>query len=463
MSSQRSRRSRRPFLAAVAAGAIALAVAYVPTAQAVHPTATIQNHTMYDISVRALDGDGQRLGLRLMAQGFDVLEKREGAIVHVLGNQATARTLAGIAGAAVVGKIPAAPQGAIPKAPKNQDDILPKRLKGNHYQTFYGGYRTVEGYDKFETDLEKAYPELVQKVTFGKSFTGKYGLNAVCITANADKGCQLKPNVDKARFLLETRIHAREVATSEMSWRWMTMLVDGYGKDAQVTSLLDGTEIWLVPEVNPDGAHVSEVGTKGGFGDDSPAWQRKNWDRKQTPPGGCPPPWAGSQPGVDLNRNWAFGWGGASTSKDPCSEVFLGKKKMSETETQQLAQLTKDLFRDQKGNGQNDPAPKDTTGEMMTFHTNAGVNIIPWDYTPAEQTPNDEGIRTFAFRQSYYTGLETGQAGQVLYSVGGGTDDWAYAELGIMSSTWELRRLLPGVPVYGRLREGLPARAGVLG
>jgi hypothetical protein len=76
---------------------------------------------------------------------------------------------------------------------------------------------------------------------------------------------------------------------------------------------------------------------------------------------------------------------------------------------------------------------------MLTFHTNAGVNIIPWDYDPSVQTPNDKGIRTYAFRQSYFTGLETGQAGQVLYSVGGGTDDWAYSQLGIMSSTWELQ------------------------
>ena len=82
------------------------------------------------------------------------------------------------------------------------------------------------------------------------------------------------------------------------------------------------------------------------------------------------------------------------------------------------------------------PAPKDTTGEMLTFHPDGGVNLIPWDYTTSVQAPNDQGLRALGFRQSYYTSLPTGQSGQVLYSVGGGTDDWAYAKLGIAAGTW---------------------------
>jgi hypothetical protein len=367
------------------------------------------------------------------------MEARQGAVLHVLGSTATATRLAGVSGIRVVGKVNAAPIGPVPKAPASQDSILPKLLQGKKYPTVYGGYRTVAGYDQFESDLQAKYPDLVKKIVYGKSFTGKFTLNAVCVTEDAKNGCKLTPNVDKARFLLETRIHAREIATSEMAWRFLTTLVDGDGTDPQITALLQGSEIWVVPEVNPDGTDVSERGIKkDGFGQDSPAWQRKNDDENQTPAGGCPPPWAGSQPGVDMNRNWATAWGGASTSKDPCSEVFLGKKKMSEPETQALAKLTQELFKDQRGSKPNDPAPLNTTGEMLTMHTDAGVNIIPWDYDPSVQTPNDAGLRALGFRQSYFTGLETGQAGQVLYSVGGGTDDWAYDVLGIASGTWEL-------------------------
>ena len=439
MRSNQSRRPRHPLVAAAAAVTAVLATAFVPSAFAARPAAPIHGDVMYDISVRALNGDAVALANRLSTRGFDLIERREGAVVHVLGTDGTARSLAHMSGAAVVGRVPAAPPGPVPRAPSNQDNILPKRLHGNTYPTYYGGYRTVNGYDQFETDLANAYPELVKKIVFGKSFTGRHTMNAVCVTEDAPNGCKLKPDVAKARFLLETHIHAREVATDEMAWRFLTLLADGDGHDAQITSLLQGTEVWVIPEMNPDGSVITAKGIENdGFGSDSPAWQRKNDDEKQTPDGGCPPPWAGSQPGVDQNRNWAFYWGGASSSSDPCSEVFKGRKKMSESETQATATLINELFKDQKPDDPQTPAPLNTTGEMLTFHTDAGVNIIPWDYSQQVQAPNDQGLRTLGFRQSYFTAEEVGQAGQVLYNVGGGTDDWAYAKLGIAAGTWEL-------------------------
>ncbi len=439
MTKRRSWHSRRLLVATTAAVAVGLAVAAVPSALAAQP-APSGNHdsTMYDVAVRASDGDGGTLAQRLVAAGFDVVA-RQGAVVHVLGTTATQSRLVATGGLAVTGRAAAAPSGPVPPAPASQDSILPKRLQGKKYATFYGGYRTTKAYDQFESDLQTKYPGLVKKIQFGTSFTGKNPLNVVCVTLDAKKGCKLNPNTKKPRLLLETQIHAREIATSEMSWRFLTSLVDGYGTDPQITALLKGSEVWVVPQVNPDGIQITEQGlTKDGTGSDSHAWQRKNDDEKQTPRGGCPPPYVGSQPGVDLNRNWAFKWGGASTSKDPCSEVFLGKAKMSETETQALAKLTDELFKDQRGSGPHARAPLTTTGEMLTMHTDGGVNLIPWDYSAAVQAPNDTGIRSLGFRQSYFTGLPTGQSGQVLYSVGGGTDDWAYATLGIDSGTWEL-------------------------
>ncbi|HEY1330538.1 MAG TPA: M14 family zinc carboxypeptidase [Actinomycetota bacterium] len=437
MSSNTPRRLRRSLISAAAV--VGLAMATISSAFAGGQAAATHGGVVYDISVRASNGDAVGLAKRLSARGFDLIEKRDGAVIHVLGTASTARALATVAGAAVLARVPAAPQGPVAAVLASQDNILPKLLQGRTYPTYYGGYRTVKGYDEFESDLASAYPDLVKKIVFGKSFSGANNLNAVCVTEDAEDGCQLTPNVGKARFLLETHIHAREVATDEMAWRFLSMLVDGDGTDAQITSLLQSTEIWVVPEVNPDGSVIAEKGIQqDGLGANSPAWQRKNDDEDQTPTGGCPPPWAGSQPGVDLNRNWAFQWGGASTSPDPCSEVFLGTDKMSESETQAMAKLTKALFKAQKPRNPQQPAPLTTTGEMLTFHTDGGVNLIPWDYTTSVQAPNDQGLRTLAFRQSYYTSLPTGQAGQVLYDVGGGTDDWAYAALGIASGTWEL-------------------------
>ena len=435
------RRASRSFAAIGVLAAAGLGLAAVPTALAstAHQAKpSYPANVMYRLSVQA-DGQGaSALAQRLADAGYDVTA-RTNTVVYVVGSDTTASHLSAMSGVHVVARQPAAPTGPVAPAPQSQNSILPTKLQGKHYPTYYGGYRTVKAYQQFESDLVKAYPNLVTEYQYGTSHTDNQPLNVLCLTEDPQNHCKLTPNSDRPRFLLETQIHAREIATSEMSWRFLTDLVDGYGTDAQITSLLQSSEIWVAPQVNPDGVELVQAGMKqSGTGEDSSAWQRKNDDEDQTPAGGCAPPWAGSQPGVDMNRNWSVHYGGASTSKDPCSEVFIGKKAMSEPETKGLETLLTDLFKDQKSGGPQHPAPLDTTGEMLTMHTDGGVNLIPWDWTTTVQAPNDAGLRSLGFRQSYYTGLPTGQSGQVLYNVGGGTDDWAYAKLGIAAGTWEL-------------------------
>ena len=430
---------RRPLLAAAAVATVGLIAAAIPQASASSTTGTSVKHSdpMYNIAVRANNGNGVELATRLNNLGFDVMSMHNG-VVHVLGTAAVQADLAKLAGGTVTGHKPAAPLH-IPPAPANQDNILPKKLQGNTYETYYGGYRTVAAYNQFESDLAAAYPTLVQKIQYGTSDTGANPLNAVCITANAKNGCQLTPNVKKARFFFQAQIHAREIATSEMAWRFMTRLIDGWKKDAQITSLLKSTEIWVVPQVNPDGVVTVQNGIKNqGTGGNSPAYQRKNMDEDQTPPGGCGGEWEVSQPGVDLNRNNDYHWGGQGTSQDPCDQEYLGTAPHSETETTALQTLFSELFKDQRGSNPNDPAPANTTGAMITMHTVAGLVLLPWSYDNSVHAPNDAQLRSMAFRQNFFNGYTAGQSGEVLYNAAGTTDDWTYDVLGIASFTWEL-------------------------
>jgi hypothetical protein len=439
MLAARKRRHWRPLLAAAAAASVGLAVASVPGALAANSTGShVRDNAMYMIAVRSTDGDVLGLAQRLTARGYDLLEMRRGATLYVLGSQATAAKLARLGGLSVGSLTPAAPTGPVPKAPASQDDILPRKLHGKMYDTFYGGYRTVAAFDTFESDLQKAYPTLVKKIEFGRSWTGKRPINVMCLTQNADKGCKLTPKVDKPRFLVMGQIHARELATSETTWRYMTRLIDGWKKDPQITSLLQSTEIWVVPQFNVDGIATTEKGLENdGTGSDSPAWQRKNLDDTYSPDG-CPPPWANSQVGVDLNRNFDTHWDTAGVSHNPCSEVFDGKKAASEKETKELSSLFRTLFKDQRGNGDNAAAPKNTTGAMVTIHTVAGLVLFPWGTSSTQHTPNDAQLRSMGFRQSYFNGYTTGQPPEVLYATSGTTDDWTYDDLGIASFTWEL-------------------------
>ena len=184
--------------------------------------------------------------------------------------------------------------------PASQDAVLPARLDGGDYPTFYGGYRTMDGHLQYMADLAEAYPELVKMVDFGTTWQDQDPLRVICITANADSSCQLDPDVDKPRLLLIAQTHAREITTSELMWRTATYLIDGYKKKADATSLLEGTEIWIVNNTNPSATKFVEEGiTEQGTGSTSPAWQRKTLndeysrhlvrDGLRQPPGGHRP------------------------------------------------------------------------------------------------------------------------------------------------------------------------------
>ena len=397
-------------------------------------------NAVYFYTVHATSGDLVDLATRLDAAGYDVIG-RTGEAIRIQGSAAIRAELQAVPGLAIDSATAFTYVAPAVEPNASQDAILPKKLDGKKYETYYGGYRTVDAFHKFEDDLAKAYPDLVQVVDYGKSWTGDNPLRAVCITADAKNGCKLTPNTDKARFLLMGEIHAREITTGEITWRYMTALIDGYDtdEDAQTTALLNSTEVWVVPQVNPDGIETVQQGIKEhGTGYDSPAYQRKNMNDSKTPPGGCTGQWANSQPGVDNNRNFDSHYGGASTSTDPCSEVYKGTGADSEPETSKLEALEKQLFEDQRGSGANDPAPPTTTGAMLTLHSVAGLVLLPWGYDASVKTPNDAGLRSMAFRASNYNHYTTGQPGQVLYNASGTTDDWSYDKLGIASFTWEM-------------------------
>ncbi|WP_143261734.1 M14 family zinc carboxypeptidase [Allokutzneria sp. NRRL B-24872] len=285
------------------------------------------------------------------------------------GNPALARRCLATAMGAVL-----APASLVPVTASAAPSAYPKpvRLAAKKYPTFHGGYRTAAGFQSFTHVAAAAYPALARRVEYDSSWQKTQNpnagstLEALCITANAASGCRTEPNSAKPRFLLMAQIHAREITTSELAWRFITALVDGYDVNADLTALLDSTEVWVVPQVNPDGIQWVESGFTGPTIGDS-AFHRKNRDNSnETTP--CANN-GDSQPSIDLNRNWNSYWGGAGTSADPCNLAYRGPRAASEPEVSQLASLIGELFPDQRGPALTDAAPATTKGAMITLHT----------------------------------------------------------------------------------------------
>lgn len=163
------------------------------------------------------------------------------------------------------------------------------------------------------------YPGLTKLVTIGRSQQGK-PIQALKITKNAR---QVRDGSRPATAYVGAQ-HAREWITVEMTRRLMHHLLDSYGDDATITSLVNRTELWIVPVANPDGYDYT-------FTPDNRLW-RKNL-RDNDGDGQIT-----NIDGVDPNRNFAYKWGydNEGSSPNAASETYRGPSPGSEPETKAL-------------------------------------------------------------------------------------------------------------------------------
>ena len=58
---------------------------------------------------------------------------------------------------------------------------------------------------------------------------------------------------DEPEVLFNAHQHAREHLTVEMALYLLNLFTDSYGTDSRITNMVNSREIWIVPDVNPDG------------------------------------------------------------------------------------------------------------------------------------------------------------------------------------------------------------------
>jgi carboxypeptidase T len=293
--------------------------------------------------------------------------------------------------------------------------------------TYYGGYHTVAAHEAHLDSVAAAHPELAKVYDIGDTWlkdqgNGGHDIKAICLSKIAGNDCTLSHDGGKPKFSMIAQMHAREIATGEVAWKWIDKLVDGYGTDDAVTRLMDSTEMWVVPIANPDG--VDMVASGG----DNPLLWRKNVNDSN---GSC-----GDDKGIDLNRNSSFEWGGDSDS--PCAETYQGPSAASEPEVAGIESWFRQIHPDQRGENPTDPAPADAHDTMITLHSYGNYIIVPWGYTD-EQSPNDAALRALGAKMAESNDYFVGTNGDTVgYDTSGTTDDFTYGQLGVASFTFEM-------------------------
>ncbi|MCX6271093.1 MAG: M14 family zinc carboxypeptidase [Bacteroidetes bacterium] len=192
--------------------------------------------------------------------------------------------------------------------------------------------------------------------------------------------------------------HAREPIGMQQLLFYMYYLLENYATDPVVQYIVNNTEMYFIPIINPDGYEYNRSTDPEGGG----MW-RKNRSNN-----------GGGSYGIDLNRNYNFMWGfdDVGSSPDPFYETYRGTAGFSEFETQSIRDFT---------NSHNFKL-------ALNYHSFGNDLLSPWGYTGDSLTMDDSIFSGYAgelTKENHYT---TGTVSSTLYLSNGGSDDWMYGE-----------------------------------
>ncbi|MEB3284735.1 MAG: M14 family metallopeptidase [Candidatus Sericytochromatia bacterium] len=269
---------------------------------------------------------------------------------------------------------------------------------------FPQGYGSVDTVHQELRAIGQSFPNLVEVVDLGKSIEGRPILAAKITAKRGEK-------LPAVRITGGT--HARELVPVELMRNLTKTLVEGYGKDANITRLLDTRETWIVPVVNPDGRTRVEQGNS--------MW------RKNTRPTGV------GAGGVDINRNADDHWDQGNGSK--WADDYHGDAPFSEPETQALRDL----------------ALKVRFKASFDVHCYGGMVLWPPGYS-RELSPDEARFRTIGEKIAKPMGYKAGTIARTIYRTFGDFSTWEYAKLGTLAFAAELddREFGPG---YGQVEK----------
>ncbi|MFC4590025.1 M14 family metallopeptidase [Sphaerisporangium corydalis] len=253
------------------------------------------------------------------------------------------------------------------------------------------------------------YPSIARKYSYGTSYGGR-DLIAVKISDN------VATDENEPEVLFTAHQHAREHLTVEMAIYLLNLLTTGYASDSRIAALVNSREIWIMPDLNPDGGEY-----------DIATGSYRSWRKNRQPNSGS------TAVGTDLNRNWAYRWGccgGSSGTRS--SETYRGASAESAPEVRAVA----DFVRGRVVGG------RQQIKSNIDFHTYGELILWPYGYTYDDiatgLTQDDHDAFAALGRNMAGTNSYTAQQASDLYITDGSIDDWMWATYKIFSYTFEM-------------------------
>ncbi|MFT4942742.1 MAG: carboxypeptidase T [Patiriisocius sp.] len=276
-----------------------------------------------------------------------------------------------------------------------------------------GGYFTYQEVLDELDQMKALYPNLITtKDNISTFLTQGQPDNSVSpsIGGNGIKWVKISDNPDTQEAepqLLYTAIHhAREPMSLHQLIFYMWYLLENYETDAEVKGIVDNSELYFVPVVNPDGYLYNEKTDPNGGG-----FWRKN--RRNNGNGTF---------GVDNNRNYEFFidgnpnngmWGGEGSSGNPDSQVYRGAAPFSEVENQAMKWFV------------------EQHNFVMAFnnHSYGDLLLRPFGYAENTPSPDEELLDNLGAELVSDNGFNNILSAE-LYPAAGDSDDFMYGTVG---------------------------------
>jgi carboxypeptidase T len=189
--------------------------------------------------------------------------------------------------------------------------------------------------------------------------------------------------------------HAREPNSMTELIYYMWYLLENYAGSQEIQHLLENSEMYFVPCLNPDGYIYNETTNPNGGG-----MHRKN--RRNI---------GSSNKGVDLNRNYSYGWGTTGVSFTPDNDTYPGTGPFSEAETQAMKWFCENHeFK-----------------LAFNAHTYGNLLLFPIGTTVTEFAVDHDYFNRFTSYMVQYNGF-TNMKSSGLYPASGDSDDYMYKE-----------------------------------
>ncbi|KXS20897.1 peptidase M14, carboxypeptidase A [Gonapodya prolifera JEL478] len=281
-------------------------------------------------------------------------------------------------------------------------------------KSFLTSYHNYDDILVWMKELVLAHSDIATLVEVGKTYEGRtiYGI-AKMHTPNTPDSESTAP----LGFIFHGAQHAREWISAAVSIYLLDSLVATLSSETMPETVADLAltkfEWTVIPVMNVDGYIYT--------------WEKDRMWRKNRQPN----PSSSFFPcvGTDTNRNWDYRWNTGGSSRNPCSEAYLGPSPFSSQEPKAIADYV--LSRKKAGVD---------VKVYIDFHAYSQLWMSPWGYTCSDDTV-DENRQVAAAQKAVKALAEVngkrfaaGPICRTIYPASGSSTDWVYGTANVTYS-----------------------------